>query len=390
MTAATLKALTLKDLAQIAKRKGVRGWQTMRKEQLVKALAPKAAAKSTPVNGKKRPATSRSQTSSATAVNRTKTNKKSVVSSKSAPRPKPKSPAVARRIGQAKTEQRRLKNLAFRTPAGKPEGYARDRLVVMVRDPYWLHAYWEITRHGVVRAEAALAQEWHASRAVLRLLDVSSNSTTSAAERVIRDIDIHGGVNNWYIDLNDSPRTYRVDIGYLAPSGKFYTLARSNVVSTPKAAASSELDENWSDVAENFDKIFAMSGGYSPEINSSELQELFEERLRRPMGSPVMTRYGAGGERMIATPRKKEFQFEVDAEMIVYGRTESNAHVMLQGEPVQLRPDGTFTVRVSMPNCRQVIPAVASSADGVEQRTVVLAVERNTKTMEPVTRDTTD
>jgi hypothetical protein len=225
---------------------------------------------------------------------------------------------------------------------------------------------------------------------VLRLLDVSSNSTTSAAERVIRDIDIHGGVNNWYIDLNDSPRTYRVDIGYLAPSGKFYTLARSNVVSTPKAAASSELDENWSDVAENFDKIFAMSGGYSPEINSSELQELFEERLRRPMGSPVMTRYGAGGERMIAAPRKKEFQFEVDAEMIVYGRTESNAHVMLQGEPVQLRPDGTFTVRVSMPNCRQVIPAVASSADGVEQRTVVLAVERNTKTMEPVTRDTTD
>jgi hypothetical protein len=37
-----------------------------------------------------------------------------------------------------------------------------------------------------------------------------------------------------------------------------------------------------------------------------------------------------------------------------------------------------------MPNRRQVLPVVAHSADGVEQRTIVLAVERNTKTMEPV------
>jgi uncharacterized protein len=37
-----------------------------------------------------------------------------------------------------------------------------------------------------------------------------------------------------------------------------------------------------------------------------------------------------------------------------------------------------------------VIPAVASSANGLEQRTVVLAVERNTKTMEPLVRDAND
>ena len=59
----------------------------------------------------------------------------------------------------------------------------------------------------------------------------------------------------------------------------------------------------------------------------------------------------------------------------------------LQNEPIKLRPDGTFTVRYSLPNARQVIPAVAASANGLEQRTVVLAVERNTKTMEPLIRD---
>ena len=38
MTADTLKSYTLKDLVKIAKQRGVNGWQSMRKEQLVKAL----------------------------------------------------------------------------------------------------------------------------------------------------------------------------------------------------------------------------------------------------------------------------------------------------------------------------------------------------------------
>ena len=83
----------------------------------------------------------------------------------------------------------------------------------------------------------------------------------------------------------------------------------------------------------------------------------------------------------------RSFHFEIDAELIVYGTTEPGARVTLQGEPVQLRPDGTFTVRFSLPDSRQIIPAVASSSDGVEERTVVLAVERNTKELEPMIHD---
>ena len=73
--------------------------------------------------------------------------------------------------------------------------------------------------------------------------------------------------------------------------------------------------------------------------------------------------------------------------MIVYGATEPNARVTLQGEPVKLRSDGTFTMRFSLPDSRQIIPAVAASADGVEERTIVLAVERNTKQLEPMIHD---
>ncbi len=257
----------------------------------------------------------------------------------------------------------------------------KDRVVLIVRDPFWLQAYWELSRSTLARAQAALGQDWHGARPILRLVDVTSEDTTAAAEQHVRDVSIHGGVSTWYIDVHSS-RSYRIDIGYLSRRGRFFVLARSNVVTTPKAGLSDSLDENWSSLQGQFDKIYHQSGGGNPATVSSDLRELFEERLRRPMQSMSLQGLGLGG----MTPSRK-FHFEIDAELIVYGSTEPNAKVSLQGEPVPLRSDGTFTVRFSLPDCRQILPAVASSADGIEERTIVLAVERNTKELEPMIHD---
>lgn len=260
----------------------------------------------------------------------------------------------------------------------------KDRIVLLVRDAYWIHACWEITRHSVVRARAALAERWHTCTPVIRVFEVES-SGANAAERVCRDIEIHGGVKNWYIDVEDPPQSYRCELGYLTADGQFFSVARSNTVTTPKPGSSDAIDENWTEVAENYEKIYAQST--NDEHSVGELKDLFEERLRRPMSAPG-SGYGVGAERLVN--RERDFEFEVDAEIILFGKTKPNAQVMLSGEPVKLRPDGTFTVRLSMPDRRQVLPVVASSVDGVEQRTVVLAVERNTKVMEPVVRENVD
>src|SRR5947207_1840118 len=229
--------------------------------------------------------------------------------------------------------------------------------------------------------DAALGQDWHGARPILRLLDVTSNDSTNAAERVVRDIDIHGGSNNWYVDVNDPPRSYRIDVGYLSKSGRFYVLARSNVVTTPRAGVSDVIDENWADLdARKADRIYAMSGGFDPGASSLELKQLFEERLRRPLGSPAVTSFGSGG---FVAGKMRKFWFQLDAELVVYGATEPNARVTLQGEPVKLRADGTFTMRFSLPDSRQIIPAVATSPDGLEERTIVLAGERNPKQLDP-------
>jgi hypothetical protein len=355
-----------KELANLARRKGIAGWHGMRKEELVAALSRSAAPAAPSRSGRKaakKPARSRPQLAAARNTNGTTSAEEQVERSKY-------------EVGVP------TKDLSVKVPKDLPGGYGKDRIVCMVRDPYWLHTYWELTRQAVQRAEAALGQEWHGARPILRVLDVSSRDTTSTAESIVRDIDIHGGVNNWYIEVQSPPKSYRIDIGYLSRGGQFYVLARSNVVCTPRAGVSDIIDENWADIdAAKADRIYAMSGGFDPSASSLELKQLFEERLRRPMGSPAVTSFGSGA---FQYGKSRQFWFQLDAELIVYGATEPTAKVTLQGEPVKLRPDGTFTMRFSLPDSRQIIPAVAASADGIEERTIVLAVERNTKHLEPM------
>jgi len=390
MTPSTLRSYTQKDLAQLAKRRGVNGWHSMRKDQLVRALLRASKRKAEAKVVKKSSAAARrvapSKNGSNGSVNGTAhgstarelrlRHDRSLRLAKKA--------RVSRRIEQAKMHLSRAKNLAFEQLQGKAGPSAKDRLIVMVRGPYWLHAYWELTAPGIARAQAALGQDWHRAQPILRLLSVTSGTSTTTSERVLREIVIHGGVKNWYVDIQGPPRTYRLEIGYLSAGGRFFSLARSNVVNTPAAAAGDTLDAHWQDVLKDCDKIYAMSGGFATE-GGNELQELFEERLRRPMGPPGTSRFEAGADSLV--PRDHNLRFQVDAEIVIHGVTHSEARVTLQGEPLKLRPDGTFSVRLDMPNRRQVIPLVASTRDGVEQRTIVLAVERNTKIMEPLTRD---
>jgi hypothetical protein len=345
----------------------------MRKEELVQALVKvkRSEAAKASRNGKK-------GTKSRGAANGTSK------SAASASKRKSKSGGSQQRLEHVKAKLARSKDLAH--AGGNGNGQVRkDRLVVMVRGPYWLHAFWELTRQSVERARVAMGPQWHGAKPTLRISEVTRDGTTNSSRRVLRDIEIHGGTNDWYVDVDDPPRSFQVDIGYLAPDGKFLSITRSNVVTTPQAGSVDGSESNWEEVAEDFDRIYALSGGYDAKGDTSDLRDLFEERLRRPMGSPMVTRFGRGAS--AAGQGRPEMPFQVGAEVIVYGVTDPKAHVTLRGEPVRLQPDGTFSVRFTLPERRQVLPVVASSGDGVEQRTIVLAIERNTKVMEPVIRE---
>ena len=312
------------------------------------------------------------------------------------PPPSDTKPEIVAKIRLAQSEKELRKDLAQPpaktslsplTQVPKMEK-GKDRMILMVRDPYWLHAHWDITRQSVDRAKASLAENWHTVKPILRLLKMDDSGTTSNAESIDRDIEIHGGVRNWYIEVNSPPSRFRMLMGYLTVNDRFYELARSNTVITPVPGGKEASDDHWADIATDAEHIYSMSGGYCDDTQTGDLTEVFEERLKRTMDTDVLSQFGSGAEGSLK--RHKHFHFDVDAELIVFGSTHPEAHVSVGIEPVKVRTDGTFSIRMPLPDRRQVLPATAKSRDGVDEQTVVIAVERNTKVMEPLSLDSDD
>jgi hypothetical protein len=67
-------------------------------------------------------------------------------------------------------------------------------------------------------------------------------------------------------------------------------------------------------------------------------------------------------------PRRRDFWFNVNAELIVYGATEPSARVTIGGRPIKLRPDGTFSYRFALPDGNYELPAAATSVDDDTRR----------------------
>lgn len=373
ITAASLKSQKSKDLAQLAKKKGVEGWHSMRKDQLVKALLKLARQKEKAKNG------STKKSTRSTTISRSKPRITRSTTSRSSSRKSTAESTIAKKIRSERERQENLKNLSYATAMSKrttaPES---DRIVLIVRDAYWLQVYWEVTRATVQRAKVALTGYWHAAKPVLRLLEITSDGNTNSVENAVEEVEIHSGVNNWYINVKDPGKTYRVAIGYAVAGGKFHLIAKSNEV-TPPSCNNGDIDDHWTDITNDVEKYYALSGGLDPLTVSGDLQSVFEEKSRQPMHAPAFERLGSG-----LNANNEGFNFQVDAHMVVYGTTDPMASVTVGGEPVRLQNDGTFALRMDLPDRRQVLPVVASSRDGTQQRTTVLAVERNTKIMEPV------
>lgn len=366
----------------MAKKKGIQGWHSMRKEQLVRALLKLAQEKEKEKEQANKRSISTDDKPGRMDLKSTKNNSTSG-KRKSSRTPTNRSDSViARKIRAERERLENLKNLALISSLERnPRAPSSDRIILIVRDAFWLQAYWEITKATVQRAKVALNGSWHCAKPVLRLLEITSDGNTNSVENIVQEIEIHGGVKNWFINVTQPPTSYRIAIGYATSDGKFHLIAKSNQVGT-LSAGSGTIDENWTDITNDIEKFYALSGGYDVNSVSADLQAVFEEKSRQPMNAPAFERLGSG-----INGHSYEFNFQVDAHMIVYGSTTPNGSVTIGGEPVRLQSDGTFSLKIELPDRRQVLPVVASSRDGTQQRTTVLAVERNTKVMEPVTNE---
>jgi hypothetical protein len=125
-----------------------------------------------------------------------------------------------------------------------PDTHGEDLIVLMVRDPYWLFAYWEFSPDLNDQLLNRLGEETlRDSRLVLRVYDVTGADTENPVS--YHDIDVAPGARDWYINVTHVESDYCIDIGLILPDGSFVVIARSNRVTLPPIGPSVEVDEQW-------------------------------------------------------------------------------------------------------------------------------------------------
>ncbi|RKY33019.1 MAG: hypothetical protein DRP74_01110 [Candidatus Omnitrophota bacterium] len=257
-------------------------------------------------------------------------------------------------------------------PQELPIGYGVNRIIIQVRDPRWIHSYWEVTSDTWNRLRDELCDEFYKAKRVLRVYDVSYIVFDGSNANSFFDVEINDYSNNWYVDTQGPGKSWCVDLGLLLPGGRFITIVRSNTVTTPIEGPCWITDEEWMIPEEMFARLYGIGFGLG---RSSPIGKAWQERIKRQLFSGAL----ASPSSPMQKPKERKFWLVVNTELIVYGATEPDAAVFVQDKPIQLRPDGTFTLRFALPNGKQVIPVKAISADKEEERKITPIVNKETK-----------
>lgn len=459
-----LALMTLEDLTQIARQRGLRGYSTMTKTELVDALSA--------INGAlpeqaEEAATPQAPTPSGKTIDRhvsPATQLESVVdagpqdvsaeaaeiaSAKTATPKTASEKAVSAKPGATESEALETEEtdeteaLEGEKPAPHfkktwirhelliddaltelPETYGDEKLVVMIRDPFWIHAYWDVTPKTIDRMHAQ-----GGNRMALRVYDVTELVFDGRNAHTWFEIPAAEYVRNWNIQLPADGRNYVVELGWVTGEGRFIPALRSNVVDVPIGRPSPVIADKFVELpfkpapeatileeaeeAEAPEVAFVSAEELAPPAATSaptqnvslpdtmyqlstrgrgywsadtpRYADLTWEAMESAMGSHRLSSHGISSfsappaPPAEAKPKDKDFWLVANCELIVYGATEPDAKVTLRGQNIELRPDGTFSIRFAFPDGLHPIPIHAVNADGDMERSITITVSRDTQ-----------
>jgi hypothetical protein len=254
-----------------------------------------------------------------------------------------------------------------------PVSYEEDKLVLLVRDPRWIFAYWDLSNQSKIKLAVEIEKSLGMLHKTLRVYEVSEG------KKRCMDIDV-GNTTSWYIHVPSPDKEYQAEFGLKDENDNFVPILVSNTVRMPREAPTYLTDEKWMVVNEIFEVILrAKSGEFFG--SSGEVIRRIEQIIKQEVQVPSITSPGVGswGSMAPGMAEKRGFWFVADTELIVYGATEKDASVTANGYPVALRDDGTFTLRYALPDGEREIILVARSRDGKEERVIKFEISRHMK-----------
>ncbi|NPV27999.1 MAG: DUF4912 domain-containing protein [Firmicutes bacterium] len=174
-----------------------------------------------------------------------------------------------------------------------PPVYGEDKIVALVRDPYWIFAYWEITPSKQAEIERLYGPNtWEESQPVLRVYDTTGIYFNENNAHVYYDVLINNYANNWHINVGQPNRTFCVERGLILKTGQYVPLVRSNFVTTPLDHISEVVDEEWLLISEHDRKLYQRIGELPINVSSPQYAYGIEiaQELAFGISSPQMNR----------------------------------------------------------------------------------------------------
>jgi hypothetical protein len=121
-----------------------------------------------------------------------------------------------------------------------PVAYGKTRLVLLVVDPYLIHAYWEIAPERLREAKKLAGQ----TKAVLRFYKESKMASKDMLPEWF-DIEIDLESRNWYVHIWNPEESLFADLALKRNDGTLIALARSQVVHMPRVHPAIAIDQRF-------------------------------------------------------------------------------------------------------------------------------------------------
>ena len=358
------KSATLKTMKD-AEEKAMKAVSKVKKAAVAKASATAdkaASAKKRVVEGVKAVAAKKTVAKTATKAPATKTAATKVA--------KTVAPA-AKASAATKASEKEVAKMA--------QSFDAEYLVLMQKDPNWMHAFWEVSENRINEAKKGKG------KIVLRLFDIADDLTVQRSKkRKFRDIEVPANARSWYVE-NTAGKSCVAVLG--AVSGKnFKPIVESTPVMTfDKSAAPAENDafakaSLGGNTLGNF-----MSSGFSSQTAESWLKSLGGNfgSSSESMFSGALSSAALQSNNIEVSKDSvnygKDFFLWVKTRLIVYGGTRPDAHLQVRGEPFPLNPDGTFSFEEDLPDSTKIIPVFATDKDGDFPTTIVPIVVKRTE-----------
>jgi len=283
-------------------------------------------------------------------------------------------------------------------------------VILVARDPRSLYVHWDLSGRQE-REYCALSAD---GTLVLRIFAGSLDGS------LITQVKLPAGAFHCFVDVPAAGTRYQAELGYNDKAGRWVRISASGIVVTPPeegvvrepikfatipletpltalAGLAKKPSLEYVTRTEAVDelgtgslveKLGQVEAGPETRAGAPEHRPSIESSTAKAAGQlgseaavkilPSQVELGISSPISEAQAGRR-FWFNVNAELVVYGATEPDAQVTLGGLPVKLRPDGTFSYRIALPDGQHQLTAEAVSADKIEKRTARFIFTRATE-----------